>query len=74
MLIRSNKKGLSTVFGVLLFLILISAIASSLYVTLYRYNDNIQEGDNYRGRSFSRKDYDDEYRIIATRIHYRSKH
>ena len=39
----ANKRGLSSVFGVLLFLILISAVASSLFVALYRYNDMIQE-------------------------------
>ena len=44
--INKKDKGVAQVFGTLLFLILVLTIASALYVTLYGYNDNVQQATN----------------------------
>ena len=44
--INKKDKGVAQVFGTLLFLILVLTIASALYVTLYGYNENVQQATN----------------------------
>ncbi len=40
---RLGNKGISTVFGSVLFIILVVTLGSTLFFTLYKYNDSVQE-------------------------------
>lgn len=41
---KTENKGISTVFGSILFIILAMTLASTLFTVLYRYNNSVQEG------------------------------